>query len=202
VSRDHASLVILGGGQSRRFGSDKCLLPFGKRRLIDYVIERYKALHIPVFLVVRDSKSLYIDKEVTIIRDILEQRSSLVGLLSGLEAIDSPYGLFLAADMPFVPLELLFYMMEKAPDYDVIVPHTSTAYQPLCALYHKRCSKTIRAQLAQGDQTIYQFYPQVNTCTIELQDLQNFGDVERIFFNINTRNDYDQALIWLDRRKS
>ncbi|MFC1851171.1 molybdenum cofactor guanylyltransferase [candidate division CSSED10-310 bacterium] len=189
---DDIALGLLCGGASSRMGRDKCLIPLGEKRLIDYNIERYKALNIPLFLVIHPGQDYSLDG-VTVYYDLEPERCSLVGVYSALKQSPAEYNILLAGDMPFIPLPLLKTMMKYHPQYDVVVPKTATGYQPLCAIYHKNCLKPISLQLSAGQKTVYQFYPAVRVMELPAEVVSRFGAEEDIFFNINTESDYQKA---------
>ena len=54
--------------------------------------------------------------------------------------------------MPFLKSEMIQLLISNLErQWDVIVPVTREGYQPLCAIYSKRCLKTIEEQTATGE---------------------------------------------------
>jgi molybdopterin-guanine dinucleotide biosynthesis protein A len=69
---------------------------------------------------------------------------------------------------------------------DVVVPLMEGYYEPLCAIYAKRCIPAIEAQLDRGDYRIFNFFNRVKIKTLNADQIES-ADPERLsFFNVNT----------------
>jgi molybdopterin-guanine dinucleotide biosynthesis protein A len=101
--------------------------------------------------------------------------------------------------MPFLNASLMGRMCEKVSDFDVVVPVWRGELQPLHAIYSKRCVPRIRKRILRQDLRIVDFFPGVPTLRIE-QDLWKDLDPDGwSFMNINTRAEFDQAQLQLER---
>ena len=52
--------------------------------------------------------------------------------------------------MPFLKSDLIAYLVSLVPDYDVVAPYWQDRFQPLCAVYHRRCTAYIARSLDGG----------------------------------------------------
>jgi molybdopterin-guanine dinucleotide biosynthesis protein A len=102
--------------------------------------------------------------------------------------------------MPFLKKELVQVLLQAIePRWDVIVPVTREGYQPLCAVYSKRCFKPIEDQLSRGDLKISNFFSRVKVKEIPEASLRA-ADPELIsFYNINTQEDLAWSREWSAR---
>jgi len=104
---------ILAGGESRRFGSNKLLYVLNGKRLIDTVVENARMFSRRLFLV---TKEVYLYREVDcdgIIRDVLQERASIVGLLTALLHAKDNDIIVLSGDMPFVDSHLISLLLNE-----------------------------------------------------------------------------------------
>ena len=151
MTRSPCSCVILAGGESKRFqGKNKAFIKLGGQRVLDRLIGILKPLFSEVILVTNDPL-LYLEWNVMIVTDHFDCRSSLTGIHAGLFAASNPHALVVACDMPFVQSRLLEVLINAIePHLDVIIPKTSDGFEPMTAIYSKRCLKPMEAALAKN----------------------------------------------------
>ncbi len=93
--------------------------------------------------------------------DLARGVGPLAGVLTGLTAAPGRPGLFLAVDLPHVPVGLLRRLVERAEDGDAVVPVSPRGPEPLCAVYGPGCLEPIRRRIAAGDFKMTAFWPDV-----------------------------------------
>ena len=101
------SLVIQAGGQSRRMGQDKALLPFLGRPLVSRVIDRLASLADEV-LVTTNQPEAYAFLGLPLLPDLKPGRGALGGLYTAVASAGSPLVAVVACDMPFVSPEVIY----------------------------------------------------------------------------------------------
>ncbi|MCF8078095.1 MAG: hypothetical protein K9K88_02325 [Desulfobacterales bacterium] len=69
---------------------------------------------------------------------------------------------------------------------DIVVPFSGTYYQPLCAVYSKRCIPLIEAQLERGDRKVDRLFERVAVKPVSYRRLRSVDPALRSFFNVNT----------------
>lgn len=187
--------VILAGGKSSRMGKNKLLLPLGDRPLIGHLIARLQD-RFARLLVVTDEPALYRSFPVQAVEDIIicPVKNSLTGIHAGLKHAQTPYSFLVAGDMPFVHPAVVEFLCAQADNYDVTVPREGQYYQPLCAVYHQNCILPIEQQLAQENYRIVSFFRQVRVQPVAVAELMRFDPTGLSFFNVNTPEDYQDAL--------
>ena len=97
--------IVLAGGRSSRFGSDKLVAVVDGRPLLDLAIEGLAAVsdEILVVLAPGDDRDLAAACDTTTIRRVADPAlhgGPLVGLLAGLEVADQPIVVLAGGDMP------------------------------------------------------------------------------------------------------
>jgi len=182
--------IILAGGLSRRMaGQNKALLSLGDQPIIERQVALFQKLFDQVILVTNQPLD-FVFWECTIVSDLLSVRSSLTGIHAGLFYTRPSHAFITACDMPFLKTEMIqLLVQELEPKWDVIVPVTSDGYQPLCAVYSKRCLKVIEEQFKKGDMKISKLFSKVKVRKIAEETLRQIDPDLISFFNINNQAD-------------
>jgi len=187
-----AAGIILAGGKSTRMGTNKALLSLGQETMIGRVVGLLKLIF-PEIIIVTNEPDLYQDLQVKLVRDVIPAQGPLSGIHAGLLASPYWYNFVLACDMPFINLDLITFIVEEAQGFDGAVPRWRGFYQPLHAVYSRSCIEPIEACLKRKLTQVIAFYPNVRLRVLDADVLKRFGDLETIFFNINTPGDLDKA---------
>jgi molybdenum cofactor guanylyltransferase len=192
-SRINCSAVILAGGlNSRMGGRNKAFLTVGGKTILDRLVGTLEGLFEEILLVTR-KPALYqgLSGKVQIVMDLLEKRSSLTGIHAGLVHSKADFAFVVPCDAPFIEPELVRVLLDQIePSIDIIVPSFEDHYEPLCAVYSKRCIAHIEAQLLQDDFKILGIFKKVKMKAIPADDLRKADPTLRSFFNINTPEAY------------
>jgi molybdopterin-guanine dinucleotide biosynthesis protein A len=184
---------VVAGGRSQRMGRDKALLPWAGGTLLDHALARLREVTDDV-RILSGPEPRYADRGVPVVVDAAPESGALVGVLSGLLALERPLGLFLAVDLPYVPATLLRHLMSLAADADVVVPVSPAGPEPLCAVYSRECLAPVRASVARGELKMTSFWSTLRVRQLDTQELRAFGDPARLFLNLNVPADYQRAL--------
>lgn len=184
--------VILAGGKSRRMGRNKALLEIGGERIIVKTVSLFKSIFKEVILVTNTPEE-YADIDVKIVADIFPGKGSLGGIYTGLAYASCDYSFVVSCDMPFLKKGLIEHLINMRDGFDVVVPKLMDGYEPLHAVYSKRCLKPIEALIKKDDLRIIGFYPDVKVRDILEAELAPFNSEPSPFININTPEDYMAA---------
>lgn len=189
------SVAIQAGGESRRMGQDKALLPFLGESLLERVMKRVNLLGDEV-LVTTNHPERFLDFGVPLIQDELPGKGALGGLLTALHAAQFSTVIVVACDMPFVNPAILADACDQlhSKQADVVVPHTENGYEPLHAVYRREtCLPVVRAALEAGERRLISWFPSVNVIPIAKDDLIKYDPYRIAFWNVNTPEDLHQA---------
>ena len=204
--------IILAGGKSSRMKCDKAFLKIGSGTMIEALISRLKKKFLKIMIITNDTgKYLRFEKRgpLEVVKDILPAhqkrprvltrgaspgKGPLGGIYTGLVKSDSFYNFIFACDMPFVNLDLIEYMINKAKMVDVIVPKWKGRFEPLHAIYSKNCVMPIERQLLRNDLKITNLFSEVKVRVIGEKELGKFNLGSPSFMNINTKRDYQVIL--------
>jgi molybdopterin-guanine dinucleotide biosynthesis protein A len=186
--------VILAGGMNKRFsGQDKAFLSVGGKRIIDHLFSIFITLFEEIILVTNDPHK-YLEWDVNIVADIFPFRSSLTGIHAGLFYASNSFAFFAACDTPFLKKELVETITNSIEQgVDIVVPETQAGFEPLCAVYSKKCLKPIEQQIIQKKLTIRQLFKKRRVKKISEKILRKNDPDLVSFFNINTPQDKEKA---------
>ena len=134
--------VILAGGLATRYGGEnKAFLKVGGVRILDHLFDLFSELFDEIILVTNRPRD-FLEWDALIVTDVFPVRSSLTGIHAGLFYASHPFAFFSACDTPFLKKEIIETVLsEIEPGADLVLPRTSTGYEPLCAAYSRRCLK-------------------------------------------------------------
>ena len=186
--------AILAGGHARRMGGQpKALLRVGRTRIIDRQLAAAHAVTNHVAIVAND-RALYNGLGVPVWSDVRPGSGPLGGILTALVNASTTITLVIAGDMPFLTGEFLRFLAEAGRDVDVAVPCTPEGYQPLCAAYNQTCIKTVQQNLDAGILQVTELLTAVTRRELGPDDTAAFDPDGKLFFNVNTPDDYDTVL--------
>lgn len=186
--------VILAGGENKRFGGrEKAFITVHGQCILDHIYGLFQTLFQEIILVT-NSPQLYLNWDVNIVTDLFRMRSSLTGIHAGLFYAAQPHAFVTACDTPFLNEALVRSLLEAAePDLDLVIPCTEAGYEPLCAVYSKRCLQPIERQLRRQELKIETIFNKVRMKKIMAPALRRSDPELRSFFNINTPADLERA---------
>jgi len=165
----------------------------GGKQILDHIHDVFKDLFDKIILVTNDPPQ-YLQWDFNIVTDIFPIRSSLTGIHTGLFYSNTPYTFFAACDIPFLKKELVKTLVDAIePRIDIVIPETSKGFEPLCAVYSKRCFKPLEAQLAKNELKIQHVFQKVRVKKIPENILRKSDPDLLSFYNINTPDDLAKA---------
>ena len=188
-----AGIILSGGLNTRMGGRNKAFLNLDGRSFLDRIIASLEACFQEILIVTREP-DLYVDWPARVVTDILDARSPLTGIHAGLARMNSDFAFVTSCDTPLLTKEVIEVIVrEIAPDTDVITPVEGTYYQPMCAVYSRRCAPVIEKLLGRHELKVDRLYAQVHLKTIPYERFRAVDPSLRSFFNVNTPEDLQTA---------
>jgi molybdopterin-guanine dinucleotide biosynthesis protein A len=141
---------LLAGGRSSRMGRDKALLELGGRTMVEIGLDKLRVTCPRVSLVGNTPELGRFG--VRVVPDAMTGCGPLGGIVAGLEASETEWNLFLAVDVPFVPVEVLKMLLTRseAEGAVCVLAETLGESHPLTGLYAKAAAPLLRRELEAG----------------------------------------------------
>ena len=183
------SAVIFAGGRSSRMGEDKALLPFGNYpTLAEYQTAKLSKIFDKVYLSAKEDK---FDFECMLIKDIFQESSPLVGLISIFETLKDDKVFILSVDVPFITEEVINQLLKheqcSGHSLDAIVARSPSGIQPLCGIYNRSILPLIYTQLKNKNHKLSELLYEANTHFMPFED-------DEPFTNLNHPQEYREAI--------
>jgi molybdopterin-guanine dinucleotide biosynthesis protein A len=198
----HVRAYVLAGGVSSRFGRDKALVRFGARPLLLDIVALAQTCVSEVAVVAAAQKYADLDGKLEIIKDQWPGEGPLGGIITALQhtAATAPvyqWNLILSCDMPFLTAEWLQFLVALARAGDketqVILPHSAHGPEPLCACYGTSAVEPLKSVFDRGVRKVTQAVKQVRTEVLDESVWKRFDSAGRLFWNMNTPADFEEA---------
>lgn len=193
--RRHLTVAIQAGGESKRMGTDKALVPFGGRPLIERLVERLSPVA-DTFEITTNSpdKLAYLNQRyphlhIGIHRDIMKTRGALEGLYTALSYAQDPYVAVVACDMINASARLIAAEFHEIDThhYDVVIPSNKHGVEPFHAVYARNaCLRAVKAALDKGDHRAQAFLHDVNVRKFSQKEVLRAEPMGGCFINVNT----------------
>jgi len=148
--------VILAGGRSTRFGSDKGLATWRGRHLVDHVLDRLPAERDGTVLVIREEQNDGAWPDVTIVHDDPDRNEGpLRGVIRGLAACRTDWAWIVACDQPLISADLLLALQESIlPGDQALLPEWNGRLQPLTGMYAVKSGPLLAERETGGEQSL------------------------------------------------
>ena len=186
--------VLLAGGQSLRFGSNKALAQLDGRRLIEYPAQILTELFAHRLLVTNQPE-IYAFLGWPMTPDLIPGGGPLAGIEAALTCAATPYIFVAGCDMPHLDRALITLLCTLAPGFDAVIPLTAKGREPLHGVYARTALPAIKTALAGGSRKLQVVLGRLKVREVsEAEMLAVSACALRSFSNINTVEDLEPAL--------
>ena len=196
INKSKTIIVILAGGQSRRFGGGyKTLYTFNKMSILDRIIQNFKKLEVEIVLNVNSNEDQFLKTGLHLIKDELENfQGPLAGIYSSmkwvLENRKNIEWIFTSpSDTPFLNKSLVnkFLITNYNDKTNIVIAKSSNKTHPVIGFWHISLIKSLEEFLAKENRKIMHWVEGQN------YEILNFEN-KNFFFNINTKADLEEAI--------
>jgi molybdopterin-guanine dinucleotide biosynthesis protein A len=194
---------VQAGGRSTRFGRDKAFVELGGKTMLARTTELVSQVCDSVQIVAPAGK--YPSAPATVLPDLYPGAGPLGGIITALSAptassAPAEWALIVSCDMPFLTSVFLAFLCSRAvaSDKQVIVPQSGSGLEPLCALWKRGALPQIQAAFDAGVRRVTEAMKRLPMEVLDESLWKRFDTHERLFWNMNTREDYEDARRILD----
>lgn len=191
----NASVIVLSGGTSRRFGRDKSQAKIAGKSLIALILESIPS-EFKIVIVGQDPKI-----ESSLYQCVHEEPiggGPLAGFKAGLDASESELVALIATDMPFAS-GLVLHLINSIRVHDDAVMYVDAKgfKQPLAAVYRSKSVKRALADMGQLDgKSMRELISHLMVHEIEMSH-----EIAQALMDIDTAADLEQAIAFAAKVK-
>ena len=196
INKSKTIIVILAGGQSRRFGGGyKTLYTFNKMSILDRIIQNFKKLEVEIVLNANSNQDQFLKTGLHLIKDELENfQGPLAGICSSmkwvLENRKNIEWIFTSpSDTPFLNKSLVnkFLSTNYNNKTNIVIAKSSNKTHPVIGFWHISLIKSLEEFLTKDNRKIMHWVEGQNYEILNFENKNNF-------FNINTQADLEEAI--------
>jgi molybdopterin-guanine dinucleotide biosynthesis protein A len=188
----------MAGGGSSRFGRDKALVELGGKPMLARMAGLLQNVTKSVNVVAASGK--YDAFGFGVVADCWPNEGPLGGIITALEntAVTDPgceWNLIVSCDMPFLTEALLKYLIGRAEASaaDVVLPRSAGGPEPLCACWRTGAVKTLRPAFERSVRKVMDGVKQLKAEILDETDWKRFDSAGRLFWNMNTAEDFEEV---------
>jgi molybdopterin-guanine dinucleotide biosynthesis protein A len=138
------------------------------------------------------------------VRDMWPGEGPLGGIITALRNVESSregggslhgWNLMVSCDMPFLTREWLAFLVERAlaSEAQVVLAHSAHGPEPLCACWRTEAVETLQAAFERGVRKVTEGISLLRAEVLDERDWKRFDSAGRLFWNMNTQSDYEEA---------
>lgn len=189
---------VLAGGGSTRFGRDKALATVGGVEVLARMISFLLATTESPTIV--GSPEKYALSSVPVIADRWPGEGPLGGIITALHnsaAVQAKpaWNLVIGCDMPFLTVDWLKFLGERTRTSaaQVVLAHSQYGPEPLCACWRTDAAEILESGFQRGVRKVTEGIALLRSEVLDAQDWKRFDSDGRLFWNMNTPQDYEEA---------
>ncbi len=185
--------IILAGGKSSRFGSNKALAKFNGIPLIERVTDVLGRIF-KNLMIITNSPLEYSYLKIPLHQDLVKGLGPVGGIYTGLDALDDDWAFFCACDMPFINEGLVRYIAEVRNGFDAVVPKVDWKIEPLHALYSKNCLPAMKELINKKEYQTIKAFNNINVRYVEEKEIKVYDPHETAFLNVNKQDELEKIV--------
>ncbi|VAW64669.1 Molybdopterin-guanine dinucleotide biosynthesis protein MobA [hydrothermal vent metagenome] len=181
--QDDITYLILAGGRGQRMnGTDKGLMLWQGKPMIEHIISHLSAPADKIIISANRNLETYENYANTVINDPLDDfQGPLAGILCAMQACNTPYLLCVPCDSPAPPKHILstLWQCRQERHKTSAVCHDGKRLQPLFALLSCQHKQLLNDFLQQGRRKVHDFIslidPAICDFSAQQQNFNNFN---------------------------
>lgn len=176
---------VLAGGKSSRMGTDKGLLKFNGKPIIQIIVEQLQPAVSNAIIVSKNEAYKKFGLEV--IPDLINDKGPAGGIHAALSHTDSDKVFVVSCDMPNITTNAIQYIIEQSFHSQITLPLNDGKVEPLFGVYAKTCLPLWQQLIEQGKIKLQEMVTHFDLLKINVENHKFFN--AELFLNINDKND-------------
>ncbi len=187
TSQQLTAVIIAGGRAQRMSGQDKGLLIYQNQTFVQHLVNALKSQADQIIINANRNQQRYADltKCPVIADSVGDFAGPLAGILTGLQAAQTPYVLFVPCDVAYLPDFLASRLATQLSNAqaNIATVNDGQRTQYLFALMRREVQTSLQTYLQQNQHQVKKWYQQQHVIEVD------FSDCAQFFININTPED-------------
>jgi len=198
---------VLAGGGSTRFGRDKALVEMDgtpmllrMRALLGEITNQVNVIAAP---------DKYAALGIIGVADRWDGQGPLAGIITALLTTGesdrkAQWNLIIGCDMPFLTRDWVAYLVAKAQasSAEVVAPQSAQGLEPLCACWRTTAAANLQNAFDEGVRKVTEAMKRLQMEVLDEADWKRFDATGRLFWNMNTAPDYEEAKRILEAQRA
>lgn len=178
--------IILAGGNSRRFGTDKTQYILNGKRLINYAIDVLLPICDEIIISTNKPEDFTNDGFPTVI-DKFVNCGPIGGIFSSLVKSKTEHNLIIGCDMPNLCTSLFSKILANKNGFDIVMPVHNGSTETMASYFNKTALNTLENAILNKKYKVTDAIAGLNTNFIDISDFE-FYNID-LFKNINYKED-------------
>jgi molybdopterin-guanine dinucleotide biosynthesis protein A len=189
---------VMAGGASTRFGFDKARAELNGEAMLERMCKLVRDVTGSVSVVAPLGR--YTEFSERIVEDRWPGEGPLGGIITALRDAHAQdhhhtWCLIVGCDMPFLTAEWLKYLKERAfaSSAAVVTPQSANGLEPLCSCWYTGAAGKLQYAFEDGMRKVTEAMKRVSMEVVDEKDWARFDNRGRLFWNMNTPTEYEEA---------
>ncbi len=190
---------VMAGGASSRFGFDKARAELNGKTMLARMCGLLREVTESVSVV--SAFGRYAEAGERIVDDHWPGEGPLGGIITALMDAHAQnhvptWCLIVGCDMPFLTDDWLTYLKERAlaSNAKIVTARSQLGLEPLCACWHTGATGKLQYAFEDGVRKVTEAMKRTEIEVVDEKDRKRFDKAGRLFWNMNTQADYEEAL--------
>ena len=172
--------IVIAGGKSSRMGTNKALMKYSGKMLIEHAISIIEPLSNQIII---SSNEPLLQLKYNNITDKINDVGPIGGLYSCLMESNTNFNIVIPCDAPHIESNLYKLLIENSENVDAVIPRLPNGkLEPLVACYSKSIIPVIESSINSGDYKLVNLLSKLKVKYIDINNINQFK-------NINTPKD-------------
>lgn len=182
--------ILLAGGKSSRFGSNKALTIFNGQPLINYGLSLLREVCSNIIISSNTKQLEHLGFPV--VSDEIKGIGPMGGIYACLKQSKSSHNIVISCDTPFLNTGLLKYILKHKKGFEVVIPETEDGFlEPLAAYYHSDIHMVMKDLILAEKYKMQFLMDLAPTLRLPIGKNLEFYDTN-LFYNINWPEDLNK----------
>lgn len=181
-AKKNITAIILAGGNSSRMGEDKGLMLLEGKPMIEHVIGAVSSFANKIIIVSNNEE--YQQFNYPVYEDLVKGKGPLAGIYTGLYYSQTEENIILSCDVPYVTIELISFLIEKAGNHQITIPSFQGKSHQLIGVFSKSCEAPLFISLEKDHLKLKDAFKNLN---LNVVDANQFDG--KVFANLNSASD-------------